>query len=168
MAGCLVLVVAGANVGLYRVLTATSHQLTVDGASPFAAFPFSGSTAYEVVRPESFLRSSQWGPLSQELRETWAFYLATVAWLGSISPSGIPARQLAVAARQSQIEAYLDAVRKVLVDGKLYEVRYLWINQRVDRQDGNFVKERQAAERRVKNTAKMLADQQKMLVADSL
>jgi hypothetical protein len=158
----------GAGFGLYRVASVASHVLTLDVVGPFAPVPVIGPVAYQVIRPESFLRPAQWGPVSQAIRESYAFYSATVAWLGSISPSGAPARQATITVRRAQIEATLAAFEKVLVDGKLYETRYLWINQRVDRQDGNLVQQSQAAARRVKNLAKMLADQTKLLVADSI
>jgi len=168
VAGSLIFVPSGSNFGLYRVLSVTSTSLIVDTTTPFIAFPGSGSTLYEVIQPESFLRPAQWGVMSQYIRETFAFLEATTAWQASLSPAGAPARLTAIAARQVQLAAYLVAFQKVLVDGKLYDVRYLWINQRVDRQDGNLVKESQADARRVSNLAKMLADQQKLLIANSL
>lgn len=168
VAGSLVFVPSGSNFGLYRVLSVTSTSLTVDATSPFVAFPGSGTTLYEVIQPESFLRPAQWGVMSQYVRETFAFFEATLAWQASLSPAGAPARLAAIASRQSQLAAYLVAFKKVLVDDKLYDVRYLWINQRVDRQDGNLVKESQADARRVSNLTKMLADQQKLLIATSL
>jgi len=158
----------GSGYGLYKVSSVASHVLTLDVAAPFAPVPVTGSVAYQVIQPESFLRPAQWGTVSQAIRETRAFYFATVAWYGSISPAGIPARAAAIAARLAQLDAYYTAFGKILVDGKLYETRYLWINQRVDRQDGNLVQQSQAAARRVKNLAKMLADQTKLLVADSI
>ncbi len=168
VAGSLVLVPSGPNFGLYRVLSLTSTSIVVDPASPFVVFPSSGSVSYQVVSPESFLKPSQWGTVSQFLRETQAFYLSTLAWSGSLSPAGAPARLVAIAAREAQIAAYFVALQKVLVDGKLYDARYLWINQRVDRQDGNLVLESQADARRVSNTAKMLADQEKLLIAQQI
>ncbi len=167
VAGALVYL-PGSGFGLYRVASVASHVLTLDVADPFVPVPVTGPVAYQVIQPESFLRPAQWGAVSQAIRESYAFYSATVAWSGSISPAGAPARQAAIAVRQAQIEATLAAFDKVLVDGKLYETRYLWINQRVDRQDGNLVQQSQAAARRVKNLAKMLADQTKLLVADSI
>jgi hypothetical protein len=164
IAGSLVFVPSGPNFGLYRVLSVTSHALTVDTAAPFIAFPGSGSTSYEVIQPESFLRPAQWGVMSQYLRETFAFLEATTAWQASLSPVGAPARLVAITARQAQLAVYLTAFSKALVDGKLYDTRYIFINQRVDRQDGNLVKESQADVRRISNLAKMLADQQKLLI----
>lgn len=166
-AGSLVYV-SGSGLGLYRVASVASHSLALDVAFPFAPVPVTGPVSYQVIRPESFLRPAQWGAVSQAIRESYAFYVATVVWSTSVSPAGAPARQAAIAARRAQIAAALAAFDKVLVDGKLYETRYLWINQRVDRQDGNLVQQSQAAARRVKNLAKMLADQVKLLVADSI
>jgi hypothetical protein len=164
VAGSLVFVPGGANFGLYRVSSVASHVLTLDAVSPFVAFPSPGSTSYQVIQPESFLKASQWGVVSQFLRETAAFYALTLAWFASLSPSGVPARLTSLAARQAQLAAYLVAFQKVLVDGKLYDTRYILVNQRVDRQDGNLVKESQADARRVSNLARMLADQQKLLI----
>lgn len=168
VAGSLVFVPSGPNFGLYRVLSVASMALTMDTAVPFVQFPSSGSTLYEVIQPEPFLRPDQWGVMSQYVRETFSFLAATLAWQGSLSPDGAPARLAAIAVRQSQLAAYLVAFQKVLVDGKLYDTRYLWIDQRVNRQDGNLVQESQADARRVSNLATMLADQAKLLVANML
>jgi hypothetical protein len=58
--------------------------------------------------------------------------------------------------------------QKTLKDGGLYDTRYLWISQRTDRQGGNFVRKRQAAEKRIVDTAKLLASQQKLFVVDKI
>ncbi len=168
VAGSLVFIPTEPNFGLYRVLSVTSTSLTVDSTAPFIAFPSSGTALYEVIQPEPFLRPAQWGVMSQYLRETLSFLIATLDWQSSLSPAGAPARLAAIAVRQAQLAAYLVAFQKVLVDGKLYDTRYLWINQRVDRQDGNLVKEAQADARRVSSLAKMLADQAKLLIANTL
>ncbi len=168
VAGSLLFLPSGPNFGLYRVSSATSHDLTVDTSAPFVQFPASGSSLYEVIQPESFLSQDQWGAVSQFIRETFPFLVATSAWSTSLNPSGAPARLAAIVARQAQVAAHIVAFQKSLVDGGLYDTRYLWVDQRVNRQDGNLVKEAQADARRVSNLARMLADQKKFLIANSL
>lgn len=169
VAGCLVYVPSGPNRGLYSVSAVTSHVLTVDTDDPYAAFPSPGpGIPYEVIVPESFIESDQFGPVSRYLRETLAFYGSTLAWSSSLGPSGIPARVASIAERQSQISGYFDDFSAALVDEGLYDIRYLWIDQRTNRKTGNFVKKRQAAQRRVENTRKLVKDQKKLLISEKI
>lgn len=171
VAGSLLYLPGGAlasGTGLYRVASATSSVLTLDTATPYSQIPFSGPASYQVIQPEPFVDANQWGVVAKVLREIISFFDSTLIWTSSISPSGVPARQLVLAARQPQVLSEIDDIVSVLVDGSLYDVRYLWVDQRMNRQDGNLVQQTQAAARRVKNLRKMLADQKKLLVAESI
>jgi len=166
--GCLFYVPSGPNRGVYSIINVTSHTLQVDASAPYVVFPTSGSTPYEIIKPESFIDSKQFGFISQFLRETSLFYSQTLTWQSSVVTSGIAARQVQIVARQAQVINNINNLQKIVKDGGLYDTRYLWISQRTNRQEGNFVRKRQAAEKRITDTAKLLASQQKLFVVSQV
>lgn len=166
--GCLFYVPSGPNRGVYSIIDVTSHTLQVDASSPYVAFSTSGSTPYEIIKPESFIDPKQFGFVSQFLRETSLFYSQTLTWQSSVVTSGIAARQIQIIARQAQVINNISNLQKIVKDNGLYDTRYLWISQRVDRQSGNFVRKRQAAEKRITDTEKLLASQQKLFVVSKV
>lgn len=164
----LVHVPSGADRGLYRVVSATATVLSVDTSFPYAGFPVSGSAPYVLIQPESFFSPAQFGFASKFLRETLAFLNVTLAWQSAPTESGKVARTAAIVSRQSQITGYLTDLPSILRDDNLYEMRYLWIQQRTDRKDGNLVRQKQAEQRRQESLEKLLADQKKLLIAEAL
>jgi hypothetical protein len=166
--GCLFYVPSGPNRGVYSIINVTSHVLQIDAFAPYVAFPTSGSTPYEIIKPESFIDSKQFGFISQFLRETLSFYSQTLTWQSSIVTSNIAARQAQIITRQAQVISYVSGFQKIVKDGGLYDTRYLWISQRTNRQEGNFVRKRQAAEKRITDTVKLLASQQKLFVVSQV
>lgn len=167
-AGALILVPSGANRGLYLVVSATATALTVDPASPFAAFPAPGSTPYELLLPEAFLESDQFGTLSEVYRAAVAFLSQTLAWQAAPSEPGKVARIAQLNSRLAQIPVLADALAGVLDGLGLYDQRYLWISQRTDRKEGSLTKKRRAESARQEELAKMAQAQLKLLVAESL
>ncbi len=166
---CLVLVQGGVNRGLYKVASVDQHVLGVEVDSPYAGFPVTGfGMTYSVVRPYSFLRDHQFGVVSQALRETLSFLTETESWVSSMSSSGKVSRLSEVLIRQVQLEAYASQFPNVLTDDGLYEMRFLWLDQRTNRKTGNLTRKRQAEERREEALVKLVQDQMKLLVSQSL
>jgi hypothetical protein len=53
-------------------------------------------------------------------------------------------------------------------DEKIYDNRYLWIKQRIDRKEGLVVKITQAVAKRQEALDKLISDQQKKLISSQI
>lgn len=167
--GWLLLVTSGSSAGLYKVVSSTLHSVTISTDSPFASFPSSGSASYVLIKPWSFLPSGLAGTLSDLMRSTRVFLSSTVAWSGSMSSTGASSRLAVVNARITDLDRLVKLLESQLgKQGKLYDARYLWLKQRVDKKDGTLAKRVQSEKKRVDNTQKLLDDQEKLLIASGL
>lgn len=166
--GYLIYVPSGANRGLYRVSAATANVLTVDTASPFQGFPVSGSTPYSVLRLLSFLDPAHAEFYAEFLRETVAFLSSTQSFLSALTAAGKAARAAAVAVRSAAVQGFLTQIEGLLTDDSIYEMRYLWIDQRTNRKEGTLAQQVQAAVRREDDLRKIVEDQRKLLIAEAL
>jgi len=166
--GYLVYVPSGANLGLYRVSSATATALTVDTTSPFQGFPSAGSTPYVVFRLLSFLDPSHAEFYAKFLRETLAFLSSTQSFLAAPTAAGKAARLILVAVRAAAVQGFVSQVEGLLTDDNIYEVRYLWIDQRTNRKDGTLAQQVQAATKREDDLLKIVEDQRKLLVAETM
>jgi hypothetical protein len=165
---CYVLVQNGDNTGLYKVKTVTSSTITLDTTSPFSAFPFNQNILYSIINPWSFVTPKQAVFLSPFIRKTLAFISATYAWANLITADGIPNRRVALASRKSDVTSFTSQIQSILTKEKIYDTRYLWIQQRIDRENGLLVKISQAAQKRIKAEEKLISDQKKILVVNQL
>jgi hypothetical protein len=116
----------------------------------------------------TLLRGTNFGFASSFLRKTLAFFAATQTWQGSVTTAGIVGRDLTLLARAADISSFLDQISTMLVDEKLYDARYLWIDQRANRKTGTLTQQMQAASKRQDDITKLLEDQQKLLATESL
>ena len=167
----LVYVQTGANRGLYKVASFTSTVLTVSTSTPYVEFPsIGGSTPYIVIQPWSFLSSIEYEVATKFLSETLDFYESTFNWATSPVLSGLANRYAAVKARQDlALPGFIESVTGLLTtDDDLYDIRYIWIQQRTDKKEGTTTKRTQFKSRRVDDTKKLVSGQKKLLIAESL
>jgi len=159
----------GPNWGLYKLAAVTSTTLTVSPDAPFPGFAAAGATNYVVLQPWSFLTPKGPKLVADFLASTVAFWQATAAWAAGPTSAGTAARVAAVQARQADVVRFVKAVYgEMATDDKLYDTRYLWIQQRTDKKDGTVARRVAARSRRVENSAKLAADQAKLLIAAKL
>lgn len=168
--GCVLHVTSSASRGAYLVESVSGPSGTVSAASPWAAFPAAASGASaSVIAPWPFLGTARLGAVSAALRSELAFYAETAAWQSSFSYGGVAARRARLVARLTEIRALASSLEEALkTSDKLYDARYLWIQQRTDKKDGTLSRYLRAVQERSETLAKIAADQQRMLVASRL
>lgn len=161
---------SGANLGLYKVVSATATQLVVDNGALFAGFPSSGvAGSYSVFDVESILTDA--GPefLTEFLRETVTFLSGTLAWRSAPTTIGKTARTSSIDARIADIDSLISSIENILQRAdQLYDVRYLWIQQRADRKTGLLTQRNQAILKRQEDLVRIVSDQKKLLITESL
>jgi len=169
---CFVYVPSGPNYGLYKVKEVHSTHLKIDTAAPFAPFAVvapSVAVEYYVIQPWSFVTPKQSAFATEFIRSAVAWVQATAAWGATPSLGALPARLAAVNNRMVAVKEYVSKVQSLLKrDEKMYDTRYLWIKQRIDRKEGLVVKAVQAAANRQETLDKLLSDQQKKLIASQI
>lgn len=168
---CFLYLPSGPNQGIYKIKEVTSSQLKVDTASPFGPFPSVGlvSQEYYVVQPWPFVTKKQSEFAAEFIRSALAWVSASNAWAAGINAAGKPGRLAAINARIADIAGFTSRVQSLLKkDEKIYDTRYLWIKQRIDRKEGLVVKIGQAAAKRQEALEKLLSDQQKKLIASQI
>ena len=163
----LIYIPAGYNKGLYQVYSVTATTVTIVSSDPWATFPAPGTVDYQIIQPESFLDSEQFGVVSEFMRDTLDFYLNTVSWYSSISINGTLARTNEIVARQSQITDFIGEIENILIGG-LYDVRYLWIQQRTNRRIGTLAQKLSTEEQTQENLQQIKSDQKKLVLMDQL
>lgn len=169
--GYLIHVTGGSNRGLYSIVSSVgAHTVQVKNSDPWTSFPSVGvAGSYHVINPWSFLGISEFEFLTKFYRQTIDFTTSTKTWLLNLLPSGIPARVTSIMARRTALADFMDQLMNVVLKGDhLYDMRYSWINQRVNRKTGMAVQQLQAATRVQENLAKIYDDQQKALVISQL
>jgi len=163
----LVYIPSGSNLGLYRVYSVTATTITIVSSDPWTTFPAPGTVDYQIIQPESFLDSEQFGVVSEFMRETLDFYLNTISWYSSISINNTLARTNEIVARQSQITDFIGEIENILISG-LYDVRYLWIQQRTNRRIGTLAQKLSTEEQTQENLQQIKSDQKKLVLMDQL
>lgn len=159
-----------ANHGLYKVVSATATQIVIEDGPIFVGFPsIAVAGDYLVFNIESFLTTS--GPefLAPFLRETISFLLSTQTWQSSPTNAGKAARTSSLNARSSDVDNFISSVETILQRlDQLYDVRYLWIQQRADKKTGLLTQRNQAILKRQEDLIKIVSDQKKLLITESL
>jgi hypothetical protein len=169
--GSYLYVTSGPNQGLYAIASLTNTTVTINPGSPFpAAFPsLSANSPYIIFQPWSFLSSPEFQFASSFLASTLQFYQQTQAWQTTITAANAQNRLPIVQTRQTALTGFIQALESLLGSGdNLYNARYLWIQQRTDKQSGLLVQQVQAMAQRIINTANLVANQQKLLIIQSL
>lgn len=168
---CFLYLPSGPNQGLYKIKEVTSNQIKVDTAAPYGPFPSVGlvSQEYYVVQPWPFVTKKQPEFATEFIRTSLAWVAASQAWAAGVNAAGKPGRLAAITARIAEIGGLTSRVQSLLKkDEKIYDTRYLWIKQRIDRKEGLVVKIGQAAAKRQEALEKLLSDQQKKLIASQI
>lgn len=160
----------GNNYGLYHVLSATATQLVIENGAVFTGFPSVGSNGvYLVFNVEPFLSPKGVDFLAPYLKGTLAFLNSTLAWQSSPTLSGRNSRVSAINSRLNSINTLISSLSNFLSKtGKLYDTRYLWIQQRTDKKTGLTILRNQAILKRQEDLLKIVADQQKLLITENL
>lgn len=166
--GHMVFVQSGSNRGLYRVSSTTATTLSITTSLPWVTFPSSSSTGYVVLKRLDFLSEAHGEFLTKFYRDTLTFLSSTNSFLASLTNAGKSTRTSIVNARLSAIQVFLTQLESLLSDENLYEVRYLWIDQRANRQEGILTQKSQAILQRDKDLQEMVEDQTKLLIAEAL
>lgn len=167
--GWLVLVPTGLRQGVYKVESSTLHSLTVSDTAPFQSFPSDGPTPYVLIKPWPFLPPGLAAAVADAMRAALVFLSDTQAWASAPTAALAPGRLAAVQARITDLARIVKLFESQLgKQGKLYDVRYLWIKQRVDKKDGTLAKRVASEKKRAENTQKLLDDQAKLLIANGL
>jgi hypothetical protein len=164
---CYILIRTGNNTGLYKVKTVAPSAITLDTTSPFGPFPSVEVVNYSIIRPWSFVTSKQPIFLVDFIRRTLAFIASTNAWIGSVTYGGVTDRAASIEARKADVATFIGQVTPILTSD-IYNPRYAWIQKRIDRETGYLVKIKQAAQQREKAQAKLISDQQTLLVVSQL
>lgn len=166
--GDLIHIISGVNRGLYKIISVADTSLIIETITPWAPFSVTTNNEYRVYRTQSFLSDAHGEFLTKYYRETLSFLNSTQAFLAAITVSGLNNRKTIINNRLSLINTYIEQVESLLVDDNLYETRYLWIDQRTNRRDGTLAQKNTYASQREEDIQKILDDQQKLLVANSL
>ncbi|OPZ36656.1 MAG: hypothetical protein BWY99_02001 [Synergistetes bacterium ADurb.BinA166] len=165
----LLLVSDSSCIGLYKILSVGPDTITVDPTPPYASLPAGGPFNYSVLSPWAFVSPSEIRLLSPFLSSTVAFYEATVAWLAAPSLAGVPARQAALFSRRNAVLGFVQGIVQLLTSGdKLYDTRFLWVQQRADRKTGTLTQQVLARKRREEAQASLAEDHLKELIAGRL
>ncbi len=164
-----VVVPSGPNVGVYWVDSATDTTLTVSSTAPFSGFPSTGSVSYELLSLYAFLTKAGPSLLAGSLASSRDFLAATSSWTTAPTELLAAARLAAVVARISAIAVQAESVRQLLSNGdKIYDTRFSWIRQRVDKKIGTLFLKTQAEAKMLSDLASMVDNQRKLLVTESL
>jgi len=165
----LLYVTSGVNQGLYKIASVTNHTLTINPTSPYPAFAANAASPYILFQPWSFLSAKEFQFATQFLQSLLAFYNTTLTWSTSITLAGSPARITTLNNRITAIQSFIQTIQGLLRnDDNLYNLRYLWIQQRTDKTNGTLILETQAKTQREQATARLIANQQKLFVANLL
>jgi hypothetical protein len=166
---CCVVIPSGANLGVYKVASAISGMLTVESSDPFAPFPSSDSVTYSVINPWSFWTPKQVQFLAKFVRESLTAAANASAWFAAIIYAGVANRVAAITGRQTYLSDATIAVADILVNSdSMYDMRYLLIQQRIDKKDGFLTKINQAASKRADDAVKLVANQKKALLLEGM
>lgn len=162
-------VTSGINFGLYHILSATATQLIIENTPSFPGFPAIGSGNYIVFNIESFLTANNLLFLATYLSSTFSFLNSTKSWQSSPSITGRNSRINSINSRINSINTFSTNLGNLLSrTDKLYDIRYLWIQQRTDKKTGLLVQRNQAILKRQEDLQKIVADQQKLLIVETL
>lgn len=169
LANCFVLIKTGANFGVYRILSSTTTTLIVDTSFPYHGFDIEFGVEYFVVQLYSYFKYTNVDFLAEFIRNTKTILAATSLWVPTVDLSQVPSRLNIIGARTSYIRSIIPQIENILGDGgSLYNYRYLWIQQRIDKRNGLLTRTSQSETVRVTTTAQIIEDQKKLLVVSSM
>jgi len=153
-----------ASIGLYTIASFTNTTITINGS-----FAIPGSVTYVLINPYSFLGTSEFDFANEFIQKTRAFYNNTNLWKNSPTFSGISARISTIQARLVDLNNFIGTMAGILGQtDNLYDGRFAWIKQRVDMKTGTLVRKVLAQQQRQEARSKLIQNQLKLLVMNSL
>ncbi len=159
----------GSNRGLYKITGVSSSTINVSSTAPYYSFPAATSTSYILIQPWAFLGTKNFDSLAEYLRETADWLTQTLAWAASPTNAGKIGRLGAIATRQSRLAHFISSFQSLVGSGEsLYDLRYLMIDQRVNRKTGTLTKIKQAISKRAENQAQLVGDAKKLLITQGM
>jgi hypothetical protein len=168
--GMLLRVLDGPSAGLYKIDSASGDTITV-GSSPYSQLIL-GSGQYMIVKPWPFLREPEYQFVSWFYRSTSEFLQSTTSWLASPMLSGLAGRVDDVGQRRSDLnDAVSDSgsLTSLLRNGdNLYDTRYIWINQRTNKETGLNQLQARAYLQGLNTIAKVTENQRKRFLMESI
>jgi hypothetical protein len=161
---------SGLNVGIYKVASATATQITVEVDAIYLTFPSVGvSGSYFVFDIETFISTNGLDVLTPYLRSLLAFITSTKAWQAAPTTAGKTTRVNALTARTIADSGFIDDISDLLIrTDQFYDTRFLWIQQRADKKTGLLTQRNQAILKRQESLVKIVDDQKKLLIVESL
>lgn len=145
-------VAGGLNGLLARVVSFTKTSVTLDRTVP------TGSFIYSVFSPS--LDTSAFDFISSHLSNCISFYSLTSGWVSIVSPMGAEARIADLASRKAYIEEALLQLSSLVQP--LYEDRFLWIDQKVNKVTGYLSRYEAAAKQASEDVTKLISNQGKI------
>jgi len=165
--GMLLRVTNGASIGLYLIDSSAAHSVTLDTTYPPLVI---GSGSYTIIEPWTFLKSVESQFVADFYRKTLTFRLATALWAASPSEADVVERVATIEQRQSDLQAVIGdsgTLTSLLRSGdNLYDTRYLWIDQRTNKENGFAQMQTKAFFRGVDLLVKTAEGQRKAFILD--
>lgn len=159
----------GLNRGLYKVESFTSSTATVSINQPFFVFPSPGSVSCKIIKLYEFMTGAGPNFLVEAYKKTLEFYTKTYVWYNNFNYSQIASRIDDINLRLLDLKDLISKAEQVCKSGdSLYDRRFLWIQQRTDRQSGFLVKMHQAISSRVNSLNEIVNNQKKALILQTL
>jgi len=164
-----VLISTESNRGVYGVASVSNNDLNILYTDPYSPFKITGEVSYELFKLESIVPNESIGILSSIVSKGIEFFGSTYSWSTFLSSGGISTRVSDILLRESDLSDFVSNIESLLgKSGKLYDGRFLWIAQRVDKKSGLLSKTMRAKQDRKDSELKIVEDQKKLLSVQSL
>lgn len=160
---------SGSNHGLYKIASVTATTTTIDPVFPYSNFPSPGPVSYSIIKLWDFVSTKGPDFASEFIRNTISFYNSTQVWASSITESGKSARVTSINTRKTDVTRFVGQVQSLLSSSdNLYDSRFLWITQRIDRKLGTLTRKTQAVNLRLEATQSLITNQKKLLIISTM
>lgn len=167
--GMLLWVKNGPSRGLWKISSSTVHAVVVDPSYPPLVV---GSGGYSILIPWTFLQEVEFKFVASFYRSTLVFLQSTQSWSSSMTFDDALARLAAVKQRQADLSGTVGqsgSLTSLLKNGdNLYDTRYLWIDQRTNKETGLLQLQARAGIQALETLSKIASSQRKALLMDSL
>lgn len=156
--------------GIYKITNVDPHTLTVSTDAPFVAFRVTGPVSYKIIRRWDFLSESLLEQVARCFAFTYSFLTDTQDWMNGLSATSILSDRVnRLDARIIEIQTMVQSIQSILQSSEtLYESRYVWVQQRIDRKEGLVSLGAQARARRKEQIQKIRSTQRKLKTLQKL
>ncbi len=170
--GKLLWVKSGLSRGLWKISSASGNTVTVN-SSPYPPLIAGATGQYSIINPWAFLQELEFKFVACFYRNTLTFLKLTQ----SFSPTydDVVARATVVQQRQKDLSGMLGSggnipsLTSLLRDGdNLYDMRYLWIDQRTNKETGLLQLQTRATAQALDILTKITDNQRKALTLDAI